>query len=255
MLSPSPGEGARIADVAVPSAPPAAAAEAMDAADERTLMALENLAGLVPMQSHSRALRYAFEAYFNYRLAHPEEVTKPYLYFVDFGLPSTTPRGYVFDMDAMRIVEGPFTVAHGRGSVAGGEPVPTEFSNRLGSNMTSLGLYRAAETYTFRGKSGGRAYRSVGLRMDGLSSGFNSSARKRGIVAHGAPYVTRNRAGRSEGCPAMEPERAERLLPLISDGSLVFLFSPEDQEWMEMEPWVHNKIAPALPKMSLSRFL
>lgn len=256
MLNPTVTEGtppeAKTAPVAAAAEAPAKAA--LTAADERTLIALESLGGLVPMQSHSAALRYAFEAYFNYRLANPGEVTKPYLYFVDFGLPSTTPRGYVFDMDAMAIVEGPFTVAHGRGSVDGREPVPSTFSNRPGSNMTSLGLYRAAETYSFHGKSGGRAYRSVGLRMDGLSSGFNSAARSRGIVAHGAPYVTSRRAGRSEGCPAMEPDRAERLLPLISGGSLVFLFSPEDREWMEMEPWVNDKIAPALPKILLSRF-
>ena len=42
----------------------------------------------------------------------------------------------------------------------------------------------------------------------GVSSGFNDNALGRGVVAHGAPYVTPSRAGRSEGCPAMEPSRA-----------------------------------------------
>ena len=120
-------------------------------------------------QSHSAALRSAFEAYFAYRGAHPEQVAKPYLYYVDFGLPATEPRGYIFDMDALRLVEGPFTVSHGSGSAPGGTAVPTRFSNRPGSNATSLGLYLTLETYGFRGKAGGRAYRSTGLRLRGLS--------------------------------------------------------------------------------------
>jgi len=82
---------------------------------------------------------------------------------VDFGLPATEPRGYIFDMDALRLVEGPFTVSHGSGSPPGGTAVPTRFSNRPGSNATSLGLYLTLETYGFRGKAGGRAYRSTGL--------------------------------------------------------------------------------------------
>ncbi|MFL5523978.1 MAG: hypothetical protein ACJ8AF_07675, partial [Gemmatimonadaceae bacterium] len=61
--------------------------------------------------SHPKALRTAFHSYFAYTSSHPGEVTKPYLYFVDYGLPSTEPRGYVFDMSTLHIVEGPFTVA------------------------------------------------------------------------------------------------------------------------------------------------
>ena len=45
-----------------------------------------------------------------------------------------------------------------------------------------LGLFVAEETYRFSGKSGGRSYRSVGLRMDGVSGGFNSAARRRGVA-------------------------------------------------------------------------
>lgn len=44
---------------------------------------------------------------------------------------------------------------------------------------------------------GGKAYRSVGLRMDGVSGAFNSAARKRRVVVHGAPYVSASKAGRS----------------------------------------------------------
>lgn len=69
----------------------------------------------------------------------------------------------------------------------GGTSVPTRFSNRPGSNATSLGLYLTLETCEFRGKASGRAYRSTELRLRGLSAPFNGAARSRGIVVHGAP--------------------------------------------------------------------
>ena len=203
--------------------------------------ALGRLADRVGRQSDPDALRMAFRAYFNYRAAHPEEVRKPYLYFVDYGLDSRTPRGWVFDMDALEVVDGPFTVAHGRGSAPGGEGVPTRFSNVSGSAASSLGLFLAQEVYSFTGHAGGRVYHSVGMRMRGLSGRFNSAARERRVVAHGAPYVTPDRAGRSEGCPAMEPERARELLPKLGGGGLVFLFSPRDRTWMREDPWVNGE--------------
>ncbi|HSJ32699.1 MAG TPA: murein L,D-transpeptidase catalytic domain family protein [Longimicrobiales bacterium] len=209
-------------------------APSSDRADE----ALRALADRVTRSSHSDALRTAFTAYYNYRSANPDNVTKPYLYYVDMGLDNHTARGYVFDMDQLTVVEGPFTVAHGRGSARTRDGVPTSFSNRPGSNATSLGLYLAQETYNFSGKSGGRRYTSVGLRMRGESGKFNSAARRRGIVAHGAPYVTAGQAGRSEGCPAMEMKRAQRLLPMIANGGVVFIYSPKASDWLNSDPWI-----------------
>jgi hypothetical protein len=157
---------------------------------------------------------------------------------VDLGLDNRTARGYVFDMEKMTLVEGPFMVSHGNGSASGGDGVPTRFSNKANSHASSLGLYLAEETYAFSGKSGGVHYTSVGLRLRGESPGFNDAARARGVVAHGAPYVTATRAGRSEGCPAMERERAARLLPLLADGGVVFVYSPNDPRWLDADPWV-----------------
>ncbi len=200
--------------------------------------AIAALSGAVTTTSHPEALELAIRAYHEYRAAHPDRVVKPYLYFVDLGLDNLTPRGYVFDMERLEVVEGPFAVAHGSGSSSTRNAVPSTFSNRPGSHASSLGLYLAQETYEFRGRAGGRAYRSVGLRLRGESGSFNDAARARGIVAHGAPYVTHRGAGRSEGCPAMEPERAERLLPLIANGGVVFIFSPNDERWLRDGPWV-----------------
>jgi hypothetical protein len=219
------------------------------AASGLVAVALDLLGPQVTYRSHPESLSYALRAYYSYRLAFPDQVRKPYLYFVDFGLDSRTPRGYVLDMHAMRVLSGPFMVAHGRGSEVGGSTVPTRFLNQKDSNATSLGLFLAEETYGFSGNSGGRRYRSIGLRLHGLSGRFNDAARERGIVVHGAPYVTAEKAGRSEGCPAMEPNLAEALIPHIAEGGLVFHFSPLDHRWMREDPWagvVRPQLAGAL---------
>ncbi|CAA9351992.1 MAG: hypothetical protein AVDCRST_MAG89-3179 [uncultured Gemmatimonadetes bacterium] len=209
----------------------------------RVDVALDALGKRVRRQSHPKALRMAFQAYYAYKTENPGKVRKPYLYYVDYGLDNRTPRGYVFDMDKLKVVDGPFNVAHGRGSASPTAGRPTRFSNRQGSNATSLGLYLAQETYGFSGSFSGRRYTSVGLRLQGVSGKYNSSARARGVVAHGAPYVTRDRAGRSEGCPAMEQGRARTLLPKIARGGLVFLFSPLDRTWMQEDRWANASVA------------
>ena len=199
--------------------------------------ALRAFAAAVRPLSHPKALETAFRSYFAYMAAHPDQVRKPILYFVDYGLPSTEPRGYVFDMQGLTVLEGPFMVAHGRGSSPTQYGVPTRFSNASGSAATSLGLYLAESLYQFHGHTGGQSYSSIGLRLKGVSANFNDNALARGVVAHGAPYVTASKAGRSEGCPAMEQDRARRVLPELADGGMVFLFAP-DQEWMADDPWV-----------------
>jgi hypothetical protein len=202
--------------------------------------ALGALAPQVERTSHDDALRHALVAYHAYRAARPAAVRKPYLWFIDFGLDNRTPRGWIFDMDRLTVVEGPFHVSHGRGSTPVRDAVPTRFTNIPGSYTSSLGVYLAEETYTFSGRAGGGRYTSVGLRMRGESGPFNSAARRRGIVAHGAPYVTAGGAGRSEGCPAIEQQRARRLLPRIAHGGVVIIYSPNDREWLGRDPWLNG---------------
>jgi hypothetical protein len=221
---------------------PASTPAATATSDKSSLVdaAVSALAPVARRLSDDAALRSAFRAYFNYKSAHPEAARKPILYFVDYGLDNRTPRGYVFDMDKLELIDGPFIVAHGRGSSTGKNGVPTRFSNQHGAATTSLGLYVAQETYSFSGHAGGVLYHSIGLRMKGVSGRFNSAARDRGVVIHGAPYVTPSGSGRSEGCPAMEQARAKRLIPKIANGGLVFLYSPRDVTWMNQDPWVNS---------------
>src|SRR4051812_35003673 len=218
---------------------PAPAVAAGGGVAEMTTSAVSTMGSMVRQLSHPDALEDAFRSYFAYKSAHPADVKKPFLYFVDYGLPATTPRGYVFDMESLSIVDGPFMVAHGRGSAADARGVPTRFSNASGSAATSLGLYLTSSTYGFSGKSAGQHYTSIGLRLLGRSEGFNDNAFARGVVAHGAPYVTSTRAGRSEGCPAMEPARAQRLLPMLANGAMVFLFAP-NEKWLANDSWVNQ---------------
>jgi hypothetical protein len=224
----APARGVVAANVAAPTEATGSTASA------RAKTALTALSSAVRQLSDPRALKDAFNSYFAFKAVHPNQVKKPFLYFVDYGLPNTAPRGYVFDMAALKVVDGPFTVAHGRGS---GTSIPTRFSNAIGSAATSLGLYIAKATYAFHGHASGHPYQSLGLKLDGVSQGFNDKALTRGVVAHGAPYVTPSRAGMSKGCPAMEPARAQQLLPKLADGGMVFLFAP-DAKWMSYDPWL-----------------
>ncbi len=216
---------------------PAPAAPVLNERDEFVKNALTELSAHVVKQSSKDALRSALTAYYNFKEENPDAVKKPYLYYIDYGLNNRTARGYVFNMQTLDLVEGPFVVAHGRGS-GPKNAVPMKFSNRHGSAATSLGLYVTQETYGFSGKSGGVRYTSIGLRMAGESGRFNSNARSRGVVVHGAPYVTSSASGRSEGCPAMEQSRARRLLPMLANGSVVFQYSPNDGDWLQNDPWL-----------------
>lgn len=208
------------------NAPTAVAAESQQA--------VAVLSSSVQHLSNPTALSTAIHAYFAYQTAHPQDIKQPYLYFIDDGQAQNAQRGYVFDMRSLKLVDGPFTVAQGAGSGSG---VPTRFSNAANSKATSLGLYVTGNEYAFTGHSHGQPYHSVAVRLNGKSTGFNDNALARGVVAHGAPYVTPNSAGHSAGCTAMELSRAQKLIPMLADGSVVFVYSP-DAQWLSHDPWV-----------------
>ncbi|MCB1498523.1 MAG: murein L,D-transpeptidase catalytic domain family protein [Bauldia sp.] len=137
---------------------------------------------------------------------------------VNFGLHSSKPRLFVFDVSAQSVAA--YLCAHGRGSEG-----PTDdgfasvFSNTPGSEATSLGIYRCAETY--ESDDNGRS-----MRLDGLEP-TNSNARARLIVMHGAWYVSQDvvnstgRIGRSQGCPALDHQHARTVIEQLRSGSLL----------------------------------
>jgi hypothetical protein len=110
-------------------------------------------------------------------VASGEFAAPPTLTVIDYSLPSAKPRLWVFDLRSGQLLFKEL-VAHGRNS---GVAMATQFSNESGSHQSSLGLFRTADTYV--GQNG------YSLRLDGLEPGFNSQARARAIVMHGAKYV------------------------------------------------------------------
>jgi hypothetical protein len=152
-----------------------------------------------------------------------------HLAVIDYSLPSTKPRLWVFDVAQGRLLYQEL-VAHGRNT---GERVAERFSNVEGSKMSSLGLFQTAETYY-----GSNGY---SLRLRGLDRGFNDNALARAIVMHGAPYVSEaiaerlGRLGRSWGCPAVRQEVARTVIDTLKGGALLFAYYP-DSKWLKESP-------------------
>lgn len=145
---------------------------------------------------------------------------KNYLGVVDFTQFSGKNRFYIIDMRTGAVEAIP--VAHGSGSDPNNTGYPTVFSNTPNSNMSSLGLYMTAETYS--GKHG------LSLRLDGLQS-TNSNVRQRAVVVHSANYVRRNagKVGRSWGCLAIEEGLKTRLINQLKEGSLIYTWYNQTQ--------------------------
>jgi hypothetical protein len=152
-----------------------------------------------------------------------------HLAVIDYSLPSTKPRLWVFDVARGKLLFQEL-VAHGRNT---GEQVAERFSNVEGSKMSSLGLFQTAETYY-----GSNGY---SLRLRGLDAGFNDNALARAIVMHGAPYVSEaivervGRIGRSWGCPAVRQEVARTVIDTLKGGALIFAYYP-DRKWLNESP-------------------
>ena len=145
---------------------------------------------------------------------------------IDYSLPSSEPRLFVFDMTAHKLLFREL-VAHGKNS--GGDHA-SFFSNASGSLATSLGLFVTADTYV-----GSNGY---SLRLKGLEEGVNDMAWDRLIVLHGASYVSREairvlgRLGRSWGCPAVRQEVAKKIIDTVRGGSPIFAYYPE-KSWLQ----------------------
>jgi hypothetical protein len=153
-----------------------------------------------------------------------------HLAVIDYSLPSTQPRLWVFDVERGRLMFQEL-VAHGRNT---GEARSERFSNSEGSHMSSIGLFKTLQPYY-----GSNGY---SLRLSGLDPGFNDNALSRAIVMHGAPYVSTaiaerlGRLGRSWGCPAVRPEVARMVIDTLKGGALLFAYYP-DSKWLAESPY------------------
>jgi len=220
---------ALVGDVGVPVAQAArgVAPQIGVAKPDRVAVQLAALSNIAP-DADPGVLALALEAR-QCALDHGDVSNESRLAVIDYSVPSTERRMWVFDLAAQDKPELLYHeyVAHGQGS---GGNVPTRFSNEDGTHATSLGLFRTAETYY-----GSNGY---SLRMDGMDPGFNDNARRRAIVIHGADYVNpaaargMGRLGRSWGCPALRQAVAHDMIDVLKDGNLVFSYADNDK-WLE----------------------
>lgn len=142
------------------------------------------------------------------------------LSIIDFSLPSGKKRLFIIDLESGELLFNTY-VAHGKNS---GQSIATKFSNKPNSFKSSLGFYVTGETY--RGKHG------YSLRLEGEEAGINDKALARGIVMHSAAYADeasveqRGFIGRSLGCPAIPQNVHRQIIEAISNGSCLFMYSP-----------------------------
>ena len=170
------------------------------------------------------------------RVERDGRAAKPLLTVIDYSLPSSARRLWVVDLSTNEVMMNEY-VAHGERS---GGTWATDFSNRFGSNRSSLGTFVTLNTY--------RGVRGLSLRLMGLEPGINDKAQSRGIVIHGTPNVSAARAlagrvGRTEGCPAVSQASARRLIRLLEGGAVVFAWYP-DRHFLATSEYLDRSVVP-----------
>lgn len=141
---------------------------------------------------------------------------------IDFSQRSDKKRMYIIDVENYKVLLNTY-VAHGKNT---GLQYAEKFSNKHESLQSSLGFYVTKSTYF--GKHG----RS--LKLAGLEKSINDQAEARAVVLHGATYIGAHRLGapymgRSFGCPAVPQEVSNKVIDLIKDGSLMFIYHPSEK--------------------------
>jgi L,D-transpeptidase-like protein len=189
-----------------PSGPPSSSHLKLERAAQRAGLRAQVLR--LALGAHARAVRQGWTA-------------APVLTVIDYSRRSRERRLWVLDLSRDSVLATEL-VAHGRGT---GDDVARWFSNRPGSLASSLGTFITGPTY--RGRHG------LALRLRGMDRGLNDRAEARAIVIHGAAYVGPDavrrlgRLGRSQGCPALAPSVADRVIGLIRGGTVLYAYYPD----------------------------
>lgn len=143
---------------------------------------------------------------------------KPIVAICDFSKPSNQVRFFVVDLQNKKVLIKSY-VAHGKNS---GDLMATHFSNIPESLQSSLGFYRV-------GAAIHNVKHGLSLELDGLEPGLNDNARIRGIIMHGANYVSESfvnnygYTGKSFGCPALPNALMPAVVSLLKDGALLYI--------------------------------
>lgn len=189
-------------------------------AAERISSIYENLEGA--KKPDFELFEKAYLGYIDLKLSGHLNLEKEVLTIVDFRISSKKERLWVIDLKS-KIILHHTLVAHGEAS---GKEYALDFSNEFNSHKSSLGFYITEETYV--GKNG------LSLRLRGLERGFNTNARERYVVIHGADYATKSylnengALGNSEGCPAVPMGEHLTIIEITKGGTCLFLYFPDD---------------------------
>ncbi|WP_295676157.1 murein L,D-transpeptidase catalytic domain family protein [uncultured Mucilaginibacter sp.] len=136
---------------------------------------------------------------------------------VDFTKSSCEKRMWIIDVVNKALVLHTW-VAHGTRS---GDDIPNRFSDRIDSKQSSLGFFVTDDIYY--------GHHGRSLKLDGMDAGFNTNARTREIVVHGAEYVNpgiienKGRLGRSFGCPAVSTDVIDQVIDTIQGKTVLFI--------------------------------
>ena len=109
--------------------------------------------------------------------AKRHKMNENYALFVDYGIPSGTPRLFVWDFQKKEIVASTY-VMHGPGG--GSTAECPKFSNKPGSECSSLGRFLVTKQHGIRLK---RSFRLKGMDCD------NKLALSRGLMIHSSYWV------------------------------------------------------------------
>jgi len=164
--------------------------------------------------------RKALVGYYNLKKTNLVSPERQILTIIDFTRKSSQKRLWIVDLSSNKLLFNTL-VAHGQGS---GGDMATSFSNLENSHQSSLGFYITSETYF--GKHG------FSMKLEGMDKGFNTNARDRAVVIHGADYVSQSfinktgRLGRSHGCPALPVELTKTIINTIKGQTCLFINGP-----------------------------
>jgi hypothetical protein len=148
------------------------------------------------------------------QLAQEEGYNRRYCFLIDFKIPSGKNRFFVYDMEKDSVLVSGL-VTHGSGSDVAGKAAI--FSNEVGSNASSLGIYAVGDSY--QGRFG------LAFKLHGLNA-TNSRAFERFVVLHAHGCVPSKEVAPeticvSLGCPTVAPDFLDRLGNYLREGKLL----------------------------------
>ena len=156
------------------------------------------------IQSQEVLIKKAIEVQTNYTVK-----SNKYVVLIDYSKSIFSKRLFVVDVNNKKMVLTS-TVSHAYNS---GLQYATKFSNKEGTLMSCIGAFETSSTYY--GQFG------YSLILKGLDKGINSNAKQRKIIFHSSKKM---KTKWSWGCFATPEETNKKLINLIKNGCLVYVY-------------------------------